>query len=270
MRQPRPEACWKLDDGRFDFDSCFVRPEAKAELAELAALRAAHPGCPMSLFGHADPTGDETYNKSLSGRRAEVIYAILLRDPAPWDKFFTAAPAGKTWGLRETQMMLTALGFDTGGTSGSASATSTDAIKSFQQSKGLTADGSAGANTRKALIPDYMAYLWPAACTKSDFLNKGADSGGKGDIQGCSEFNPTMVFSISENTTLQQPAKHGQRNERNSVNRRVLAYLFPAGSTMPSDWPCPRVSEGVSACKGRFWSDGEKRRNPQANPRTFD
>jgi hypothetical protein len=265
----KPEACWKLDDGRFDFDSCFVKPQAKAELAELAALRAAHPGCPMSLFGHADPTGDENYNKSISGRRAEAIYAILIRDAARWATFYTAAPAGKQWGLRETQVMLTAIGFDTGGTSGSATAASTAAIKKFQKSKGLTEDGDPGPNTRNALIPDYMAFLWPTACAKTDFLGKGADPGGRGDIQGCSEFNLVMIFSASENATFQQPANHTQRNAENSVNRRVLIYLFPKTFTLPADWPCPRIAEGVAGCKKRFFSDSTVRLSNQAARREY-
>ncbi len=258
--QPKPEACWKLEDGRFDFNSCFVRPEAKAELAELIALRAAHPGCPMSVFGHADPIGDESYNKSLSGRRAEAIYAILIHAAARWEAFFTAAPAGNTWGARETEMMLAAIGYNSGGT---------DAIKKYQQAKGLTADGVAGTNTRKALLPDYFAYLFPAACTKADFLNKGADSGLKGDLQGCSEFNPAMVFSASENASFAQPENQAKRNEENRVNRRVLIYLFPAGTSMPSDWPCPRFTEGVTGCKSRFFSDATVRLSNQATRREY-
>ena len=54
-------ACWKLDDVRFAFDSSFVLPAAKPEFAELALLRVAFPVSPLSLFGHADPVGDDVY-----------------------------------------------------------------------------------------------------------------------------------------------------------------------------------------------------------------
>src|SRR5262245_49037041 len=70
-----PIACWRLEDVRFEFDSSIVRPETKAELASLDALVREHPpisksekltppqqGCPLSVFGHADPVGNDEYN----------------------------------------------------------------------------------------------------------------------------------------------------------------------------------------------------------------
>src|SRR5689334_13734112 len=56
-------ACWRLDDIRFEFGSSFIRPEATDEFSQLAALRAEHPGAPISIFGHADPVGDDPFNK---------------------------------------------------------------------------------------------------------------------------------------------------------------------------------------------------------------
>ena len=57
IRKPLvPIACWRVDDIRFD----------------------QHPGCPIPVFGHADPAGTDDHNKSLSGRRATAVYAILI------------------------------------------------------------------------------------------------------------------------------------------------------------------------------------------------
>lgn len=83
-------ACWRMDDIRFDFNSAFVAPAAKTEFDALKVVRDAHPGAPMSVFGHADPVGDEEYNKGLSGRRAEAIYAVLVRDSARWETLYAA------------------------------------------------------------------------------------------------------------------------------------------------------------------------------------
>src|SRR6476659_2541379 len=69
----RPVACWRLDDTRFEFDSSFVKPGAARELKLLTEIRADHPGATLSLFGHADPVGNDDYNKALSGRRARAI-----------------------------------------------------------------------------------------------------------------------------------------------------------------------------------------------------
>src|SRR5437899_3180933 len=58
-----PIACWRVDDIRFAFDSSLVAPEIAAEMAELEKLRKDHPKAPLSVFGHADPVGNDDYNK---------------------------------------------------------------------------------------------------------------------------------------------------------------------------------------------------------------
>src|SRR5690348_15309553 len=67
-----PLACWRLEAARFDFDSSVVRPEAEPELGQLAAMFDTVGGPALSVFGHADPVGDDEYNKALSGRRARA------------------------------------------------------------------------------------------------------------------------------------------------------------------------------------------------------
>src|SRR5258705_5179709 len=75
-----PFACWRAEDLRFNFESSFVLPEIKKEMKALKALMDDHTlpdeaGQPkhtpqLTLFGHADPVGNDAYNKALSGRRA--------------------------------------------------------------------------------------------------------------------------------------------------------------------------------------------------------
>lgn len=245
-------ACWRLDDLRFDFNSAFVSPEAKDEFAELRTLRDAHPGSPLSVFGHADPVGDEEYNKGLSDRRSEAIYAVLVRDPARWEKLY----GSDGWTTKHTQIMLQALGGQS--------------VKEFQSANGLNPDGAAGPATRAKLFEKYMEFLFPQKLDKTEFLGKGADSGGKGDFQGCSEFNPAMVFSKAENTVFQSSSDKTKRNEENTVNRRVMALFFRPGTLVPIDkWPCPRASEGTTNCRRRFWSDQAARRSNTETRREF-
>jgi hypothetical protein len=91
------------------------------------------------------------------------------------------------------------------------------------------------------------------------------------DYQGCSEFNPVLMFSDAENKDLNKPANHTKRNQQNAPNRRVMALLFRAGTVVdPGRWPCPSWKDGVAACKKRFWSDADSRRQFQAKRRTFD
>lgn len=99
-----PVACWRLDDVRFKFDSFFVKPETRKEFAGLALLRGMHPGSPLSIFGHADPTGNDDYNKQLSARRAAAMHGIVPRDVDLWEKLYSKPFGGDTWKTRFVQI----------------------------------------------------------------------------------------------------------------------------------------------------------------------
>jgi hypothetical protein len=273
-----PIACWRLDDVRFAFDSSFVQPQAEEECHVLKALREEHkletgpPGAVppgpaiyprVSIFGHADPVGDDDYNKQLSGRRATAIYALLTRDTGLWEELHSSPLGNDNWGGRSIQVMLEALGFSPGPADSMGRPETQDAIRSFQTSAGLPATGEAHASTRKMLFQAYMDHL----CGKDFKLNKvddflaGTDPGGKGDYQGCSEFNPVLLFSQQEEEEFSKSENKQTRNEQNAPNRRVMVLLFqPLARITASKWPCPRAKEGTGACRKRFWSDGEQRR----------
>src|SRR6266852_762635 len=274
-----PVACWRVDDVRFDFDSSFVLPAVAEEITALAKLRQAHKKAvvprtdskmpqfifpPLSIFGHADPVGQDDYNKLLSGRRAAAIYGMLTRQDEVWEDLysnkgvFTGPAAGDKWGPRSIQTMLTALGFPSDGSD------TTSAVRSFQSSQGLDPDGKPGPETRKKLFLAYMDKLCGADFKldkEDDFLARGKDSAGKGDFQGCGEFNPTLIFSEQQNQEFDQDKDKTGRDAANAPNRRVMVLLFRPGSkVLAAKWPCPKAKEGVAGCKKRFWSDGEKRR----------
>jgi outer membrane protein OmpA-like peptidoglycan-associated protein len=257
-----PFACWRADDVRFEFDSSFVRPEINAEINALNRLIDEHTlpddnGLPkhrpvLTVFGHADPTGNDDYNKALSGRRGQAVYGLLARDVDLWEDLFAHPQGNDAWDPVAITTMQTALGRPTGPTPASA---------------------------RKALYKDYMDLVCIArdetgrplldasggtlrlTLKPADFLAAGADSGHKGDFQGCGEFNPIMLFSKDEDKEFSKPQNKEARDAENGPNRRVVIFLFRPGVHIhPDDWPCPKAKEGVAACKKRFWSDGEKRR----------
>jgi len=274
--------CVRFDHPRFDFDSSFVAPGAREELAALKVMVDHHPGSPLAVFGHADPTGDDDYNKALSGRRARAVYAVLVRDTDAWEYLYSHPLGGDSWGARQLQAILATLPtsdgtpYYDGVPSTSFSPAATAAVRQFQGDNGLTTDGSAGPATRKKLFESYMEWL----CTddeavvfrreRTDFLARGADADGRGDYQGCGELNPVRVFSTAETVAFNQVADKTARDDQNGVNRRVIIYLFETGSrVVPADWPCPRARDGVADCKKRFWSDGETRRSPQAVRRDY-
>src|SRR5262249_20243253 len=149
-----PKACFKVEDLLFDFDSSFVRPEIEAHLPRLAQLRTENKVGdvfpPMSIFGHGDPVGNDDYNKRLSGRRAQAIYAMLVRDAALWEALFSKPAGGDNWGRASIVTMLDALGHAV------ESEKHSEAVKLFQSEQGLVVDGVAGPKTRKALFRAYM------------------------------------------------------------------------------------------------------------------
>ena len=259
-----PIACWRLDDPRFDFDSSIVLPQAAEEMSELAVLTLEHPGAPLSMFGHADPVGDDDYNKQLGGRRVTAVYAMLLRDTAAWEQLYSQ-PLGKDdWHNRIVPLIR-------------------DELE-------LTGTGDGNAASRAQLFRDYMDHICrfpgsedvpagqraqPFQLTKADFLARGADAGGKGDVQSCGEFNPVLMFSKDENQAFAEAEDKTKRNKENEPNRRVVTLLFRPGSQIVADrWPCPRVKEGTAGCRARFWSDAAKRRSFQdvrrLNEKTHD
>src|SRR5262249_20131231 len=111
-----PKGCFKVEDLLFDFDSSFIRPEIGTHMPKLVQLRndnkvqdpstGADIFPPLSIFGHADPVGNDDFNKTLSGRRATAFYAMLVRDTDAWEKLFGNPVGGDDWGVRSIQTML--------------------------------------------------------------------------------------------------------------------------------------------------------------------
>ncbi len=268
----RPVACWRVDDFRFDFDSSFVRPQIDRDMALLAKVVRAHPGAPASVFGHADPVGRDDYNKQLSGRRAAAIYGMLTRNTDVWEdlysqtgKFASALPSDK-WKLKAVQEILQDLGFPAGPIDGEMGSQTREAVRAYQRDRGLGVDGHPGPQTRARLFLDYMDRHCrddagnPFKMARTDFLGQGADPAGKGDYQGCSEFNPVLMFSQEENERFQQARDHTERNAANAPNRRVTIFLFRPPGGAAGHLPCPRAKEPIAGCQNRFWSDHRQRR----------
>ncbi|MGE5692394.1 MAG: phage baseplate assembly protein V [Candidatus Zixiibacteriota bacterium] len=273
-----PKGCFRMEDVRFEFDSSFIKPEAAEEMPLLADLIEKHSEetdddppqkvpPPLSIFGHADPVGKDDYNKQLSGRRATAVYAMLVRDVELWEELFSKPFGGDDWGNKAIRTMLSAVGHLPEG-DGQA------AVKSFQEEKGLKADGVVGPKTRKALYRAYMDFLCGPRLEldkEKNFLARNQDSEGKGDRQGCGEFNPVLIFSKEEQAKFEKEKDKTERDNENAPNRRVMILLFAPGRRVkPEIWPCPRVKEGVAGCKSRFFPDGEKRRSPQEKQRKFE
>jgi hypothetical protein len=287
-----PIACFRLDNPRFMFDSSFVLPAAQAEMKAFADLRKSNPKydkAPISIFGHADPSyegnfelgistyqsGDD-YNKTLSGRRAIAIYALLIRDPSFWNTLYSNHLGGDVWGTSSVQIMLDALNQQGGSSFGSSSQGSSSSAQNAR-AQDIANDGG----QRQQLFLQYMNFLCgDLTLDKSaDFLARNAGPGQKGDVQGCSRFNPVLLFSTEDEARYKQAYQSNdkdtllERNGANAVNRRVVILVFRKGSqVLPARWPCPSYKDGAADCKKRFFSDGDSRRSTHTSgaPHTYD
>ncbi len=271
-------ACWRLNHAVFDFDSSFVTPETREELALLAKVVKANPDSPLAVFGHADPTGEDEANKVLSGRRARAIYAVLRRNVSAWESLFSARVMGDSWGLKSTQRILAfltreddALPYLDGPADGAFGPATDKAIRAYQTDNGLTVDGVAGPKTRAALYAEYMDAICsdgeePFALKEDAFILGGAGASTKGAAQGCGELNPVHLLSADERETLDAEA----RNALDAPNRRVMIFFFRPGTKVTrDDWPCPNWDEPGSGCEKALWPNGNERRENRDAPREY-
>lgn len=68
----------------FGFDRAELDDASRATLDEAAMTLEDHPNYAATLFGYADPTGDENYNYGLAARRAAAVERYLI-ERAPGD-----------------------------------------------------------------------------------------------------------------------------------------------------------------------------------------
>jgi hypothetical protein len=240
-------ACYKIEDIRFIFDCSFILPDIANELPHLPAQRQQFkdPSTgtlpPLIVFGHADPVGSDDYNKTLSGRRATAVYGLLTHNPQLWENLYGVVLGNDNWTKRAPAVVLDTV---------NGSHTDDD-VSNFQSSS----------STRMGLWKQYIEKISAGVQFQTtDFLCKGQDSKGKGDYQGCSEFNPVVLLSDQQ---MQSFPDDDARNLANAPNRRVLVLLLRPGSQIaPAKWPCPTVDQDTTGCRARFWKDGNQRRAP--------
>ena len=73
----------------FDFDSDRVKAEAAANLKNLAASLGEYPNSSLLIVGHTDATGSDTYNQTLSDRRARSTALYLASQGVGADRLQT-------------------------------------------------------------------------------------------------------------------------------------------------------------------------------------
>lgn len=68
-----------LENIYFEFNQHELNPKSLVELNEIVEYLKQNPSLRFQIQGHTDNVGDEGYNRGLSEKRAETVYAYLLR-----------------------------------------------------------------------------------------------------------------------------------------------------------------------------------------------
>jgi outer membrane protein OmpA-like peptidoglycan-associated protein len=144
----------KLKGLWFDSSKSFLLPTARHSLQQIESLYRANPESDLLIVGHTDLAGGAAYNDELSLDRAKAMAAYLTDDVATWYAWYGSdKPSDKRWGAIEDELMIEAVADD----NGEKIPSNADAVRWYQETRGLTVDGDAGPQTRQALIAEYMA-----------------------------------------------------------------------------------------------------------------
>lgn len=92
--EPRQRIMEEIFEIRFDFDKAIIKPEYENIIRQLAATTQANKNVKVSVVGHTDTVGSDSYNYALGGRRAEAVQKMLIEYGIPSAQI-VAVSAGK-------------------------------------------------------------------------------------------------------------------------------------------------------------------------------
>jgi outer membrane protein OmpA-like peptidoglycan-associated protein len=156
----------------YRFDKAFIEPAMRQVLKQVADYAQAHTGEKLLIVGHTDLVGNDSYNQSLSERRARGVFAYLTFGGdsaaqsaalAEWNALRAKRPAGEdpsikdNWDVHEYQHILQDLGFYTGNVDGLDGPLTQNAVSVYRCKKGLPPGTTVDDQTWEALIKDYLS-----------------------------------------------------------------------------------------------------------------
>lgn len=197
IERPRPVASFAASYGGFE------RNRSLPNAAILSLLLFDHDQGPrpapdtdglFQIYAHADPSGSDQLNKTLTDRRAEVFRALLVGDPEP----LSSAAQAEGWDVFEYQTILRILECNPGPIDGVEGKLTHAAVAKFQQRylagqfhhrDGSTPEQSTFAEpprldapTRQALIEALVQHHSPGLPEQQLHPDH--------PMQGCASFNP--------------------------------------------------------------------------------
>ncbi|MNH13559.1 Outer membrane porin F precursor [compost metagenome] len=86
-----------IRDVHFEFDSARLTPADKERLNTISTrLKQEAPSARLSVTGHTDSVGSDSYNQNLSERRAHSVTDYLVESGVPRASFVSVVGAGET------------------------------------------------------------------------------------------------------------------------------------------------------------------------------
>jgi hypothetical protein len=205
----------RLLGGFFDTEKCFPLPVVLDGIRSVVLACANHPSATLLVVGHTDSTGKPAYNDKLSLERADAMKDYLTDNVDGWLKWYgDGVPSEKRWGRSEDSMMILAL------PDASARTPDQNAVRWYQETRGLTVDGIAGPKTRRALVSEYMALEGTSLPKYVDVVT-----------HGCGENFPDVPAPDSKDTPQ---------------NRRVECFLFDRASGVQPAPPGKNSAKGTT------------------------
>ncbi|MGP9519925.1 MULTISPECIES: OmpA family protein [unclassified Psychrobacter] len=80
----------------FETDKSILRPEYYAKITELAVFMKQYPNASVTIEGHTDDRGSDSYNQTLSQRRVDAVKEVLISQFSIRDERLTAIGYGKS------------------------------------------------------------------------------------------------------------------------------------------------------------------------------
>ena len=154
---------------------------------------------------------------------------MLVRDVDFWERLFTNPEGGDNWGFARSRRCC----------QGVQEPIAIDGRSEMRRAQPFGLSISARHWRRRCRRPEHAQGLVPRLYgrvvrtesrwdKKEDFLARNEDGpGGKGDFQGCSEFNALLLFSQDEASAFESAADKTERNQENAPNRRVMTSSRP-------------------------------------------
>jgi outer membrane protein OmpA-like peptidoglycan-associated protein len=189
----------------FNTNKTFLLPTALPSVRRLRRLYLDNAPCQLLVVGHADTRANAAFNDKLSLARAEATIAYLKDDVEAWFKFYSDPDPKRKWGKVEDRLMIISMpDFKTKGRQ-------EDPVSWFQRTRELQIDGTAGKETRRALIAEYMSL---DGTSLADFVGQ-VDA----VAHGCGE-----NFPLDDSGEQLDDAPADEK--RDPIDRRVELFFF--------------------------------------------